>query len=85
MTLTEKQREAVQRSGAAPERYLTCEEIECPWCLADQTEECGSKDDHTCTECHKEFYIAEDEYGLLSAVGIITEADKAYLEWRASR
>lgn len=68
-----------------PVTFVTRNQIDCPWCMADNSETASAFHHNECEVCGKTFEIEVDKHGAALAKGIITEADRAYLEWRASR
>jgi len=86
MDLEERLKEAI--AAGLPRKELNHTEcFVCPWCGSDQLEEhppedgCGPFD---CTACHKSFASDMDERGTLYTQGLMTEADKKYMAWKAS-
>lgn len=77
MTLAEKQ-------PVTPVTFVSRNEIDCPWCMADNSDTAGFHQTE-CAVCRKPFEIDIDAYGAALAKGVITEADKAYMEWRAGQ
>lgn len=60
--------------------------IPCPWCGDNQEFDWpvdARKGD--CTACQKSFEIVSTIENGIEAVGVMTAADRAYLEWQANR
>jgi len=80
MTLAEQQQEAMP-----PVTFVSRNEIDCPWCMADNSDTASTFYQNECVACGKTFEIDVDKHGAALARGILTDADKAYLAWKAGQ
>lgn len=71
-----------------PKSEIGMEDIECPWCHADNSEgPAGALDADNgpfdCVRCHKAFEFLLDDDMNMYIQGITTDADAQYLTWKA--